>query len=95
MINLAETFDNYRDEYHRFDGVKNKLHARPDLCAFLLLDQLVPGTGRMVCAVEKDEIYLDVDPEKLAEVATENDVLTLVRCGVLYDATTESLSMFV
>ena len=96
MINLNETFEKFEDEYIKFERVENKLHPRPDVCAFLLLDKLVPPKGRnMVCSAEHDEVFLDVDCDKLAEVATEDDVLALTRCGVLYDHEFDSLAMFV
>ena len=96
MIDLAETFEKYADEYIKFDRVENPAHARPDICAFIVLDQLLPNAGRdMVCAAEHDEIWLDVDCEKLAEVATDADILLLTRCGVRYDDGIDSLAMFV
>lgn len=95
MIDLDATFEKHNDDYLKFERVENKLHSRPDLCAFLLLDKLLPNDGRdMVCAAEHDEIFLDADCEKLAEVATEEDILTLTRCGVHYDSYTDSLAMF-
>ena len=95
MIDLEATFEKYNDDYLEFERVENKLHSRPDLCAFLLLDKLMPHEGRdMVCAAAHDEIFLDADLEKLAEVATEDDILTLTRCGVHYDSETDSLAMF-
>ena len=95
MIDLAATFEKFNNEYITFERVENKRHDRPDLCAFLLLDELLPHAGRdMVCAAEHDEIYLDADCEKLSEVATEDDILTLTRCGVRYDSETDSLAMF-
>ena len=96
MINLYETFEKYKGDYAKFDHVENKLHDRPDLCAFLLLDKLLPNAGRdLVCVAVYDMIYLEVDCEKLAEVATEEDILMLSRCGVFYDTETDSLAMFV
>ena len=95
MIDLEATFDRHSDDFLKFDRVENKLHSRPDLCAFLLLDKLLPNAGRdMVCAAEHDEIFLDADCEKLAEVVTDDDILTLTRCGVRYDSDTDSLAMF-
>lgn len=95
MIDLDATFEKHSGNYMNFDAVEKKLHSRPDLCAFLLLDKLLPNAGRdMVCAAEHDEIFLDADCEKLAEVATEEDILTLTRCGVRYDSDTDSLAMF-
>ena len=94
MIDLEATFEKHADEYLAFDRVENKLHARPDLCAFLLLDKLVPGEGEdIISASEHDQFYLSVEPDELAEVATEDDILTLVRCGVMYSED-EGLSMF-
>lgn len=95
MIDLHETFNKFDGEYLEFDRVTNKMHARPDLCALLLLDSLMPNAGRgMVCAAEHDQIFLDVNCEMLAGVATEDDIITLRRCGVRYDDKTDSLSMF-
>ena len=92
---LKAMFDKHEDECLRFDRVPNKLHSRPDLCAFLLLDKLVPSPGMdMIGSSAHDQFYLSVTPEDLAAVATENDLLTLIRCGVMYDSGTDSLYMF-
>jgi hypothetical protein len=93
-MNLRETFGKYDAEYGKFDRVENKLHLRPDMCAFLLLDRLLPGHGDMVCGAAHDEIFLDADIDKLAEVATDDDILTLVRCGVRIDSESDGLAMF-
>ena len=74
------------NEFLEFERVANKLHPRRDICAFLLLDKLVPQVDiDMVCDSEHDEIYLETDTDDLAKVATEEDVTTLVRCGVRLD----------
>jgi len=94
-MDLKEVFDKFEDEYRHFDHVTDRLSERPDLHAFLLLDRLLPGKkGNMVAAAQHDKIWLDTDCERLAEVATEEDILTLVRCGVRYDDDVESLAMF-
>lgn len=96
MIDLNEAFERHNDEFLKFELVENKLHSRPDLCAFLLLDKLIPSDSRdMVCAAEHDQIFLDTDCGKLAEMATEDDIITLTRCGVFYEDDTDSLAMFV
>lgn len=92
--NLGEVFEKFNDDYIDFDKVENPLHSRPDLCAFLLLDKLVPGTGDMISAAEHDEIFLDTDVDELALIATEDDILTLVRCGVRYSEEFNCLCMF-
>lgn len=95
MLDLKEIFDKYHDDFLKFGRVEGGPHSRPDLCAFLLLDRLLPNPGQdMVCAAEHDEIFLDADCDRLSEVATEDDILMLVRCGVRYDEGTEGLAMF-
>lgn len=95
MLDIKTTFDKYESEFLKFDRIERKLNSRPDLCAFLLLDTLAPNPGRdIVSSAEHDQIFLDTDCEILAHVATEQDILTLARCGVMYDSETDSLSMF-
>jgi hypothetical protein len=96
MLDLREAFERHNANYGEFDLIKNPLHPRPDLCAFILLDKLVPKPGRdMVTAAEHDEIYLVTDCDQLAAVATDDDILMLVRCGVRYDPSLGALAMFV
>jgi len=82
-------------EYVAFKRVKNPKCKRPDICAFIRLDELVSGKAYMVSAAEHDEIFLDVDVEELAAVVTEEDIVMLLRCGVRYDSSVDSLAMFV
>ena len=94
--NLEELFDKHDDEYLEFERIQNKLSSRPDIHAFILLNSLVQSDSRdMVSAAEHDEIFLDVDPEELAQVATEEQIVDLIRCGVRYSAEHDSLAMFV
>lgn len=96
MLDLKALFEKHDDEYSCFERVENKASNRPDLCAFLALDRLAPSDGGdIITAAEHDEIWLDVDLEKLAANATEDDILMLARCGVRFDDMNESLAMFV
>lgn len=94
MLDLEVIFDKYEDEHLKFESIQNPLHPRPDICAFLLLHNLVPSGKDIVSAAGHDEIWLDVSPESVAQVATEEDILTLIRCGVML-SDDESFSMFV
>jgi hypothetical protein len=102
MLDLEEIFKKYEDDHLEFQHVANKLSNRPDLHAFILLDKLVPSEKNkdedMIGCAEHDEIWLNVDPKKLAEVAKEEDILNLIRCGVRYgryDNDSNSLHMFI
>lgn len=83
-MNIQKFFNDNHEAYSKFENVKNKLSNRPDLHAFILLDRLVPSNNDIISASEHDEFFLDVDLEELAKVATENDLLDLIRCGVRY-----------
>lgn len=91
---LAVLFAKEHD-FLKFDGIRNKRSSRPDIHAFLLLNDLVPGTGDMVGGASHDEIFLAVDCEKLAASITADQVEELRRCGVRYDEETDGLAMFV
>lgn len=67
---------------------------RRDLNGFLLLEKLLPGDGDIICGAAHDEIFLDATLEDLAKVATEEDVMNLIRCGVRIDENREGLAMF-
>jgi hypothetical protein len=92
---LIELFESNDGEFLEFGKIEQPLHQRPDLCAFLRLDQLVPGKRDMVSGAEHDEIFLEIDLDKLAEVATADDVIYLQRCGIRLDDHNGGLAMFV
>lgn len=97
MLNLAAAFEaaSDADEYLNFDRVANKLHPCPDVCAFLLLHRLAPGSGarKLVSGADHDVIYLGTNLDELAQTASQEDITTLVRCGVRYSS--DGLEMFV
>jgi hypothetical protein len=94
MMMFSDKTLNY--EYIHDERIKpeRRLHRRPDLNAFLLLDRLCPGKHDIVVAAEHDKIFLSVEVESLS-AATEEDILDLMRCGVRYDSGSDSLAMFV
>ncbi len=94
---MVKIFVEEDDEFLKFDRIapERRLSNRPDLNAFLLLDKLMPGERDMVCSAEHDQIWLDTACEVVAGVATEEDILDLMRSGVMYNKETDSFSMFV
>jgi hypothetical protein len=94
MISTYERFEAFNDDYLKFDRIENKRNQRPDLHAWLLLDELFPHPGHgIVSAAESGEIWIDVEGEKL-EILTDEQILELVRCGVWYDSEYDCLAMF-
>lgn len=95
--NLEELFDANDEEFLKFDRIpeERRLSSRSDLHAFILLDRLIPGkVSDIVANAEHDEIFLDVDCTTLAEVATEEQIIDLIRCGVRF-CEYDCLAMFV
>lgn len=93
-LDLHAAFEAANDEYIRFERIENPRCKRPDLHAFLLLNELVPGEGDIISASEHDEFYLDVDCDELAKVATQDHIIELSRCGVRYSREYDCLCMF-
>jgi hypothetical protein len=93
---LIALFRQYAEtEFLKFKFIEKPAHPRADVCAFLMLHDALPGTGDMVSGAEHDEIYLDIQPEDLAPVATPEMVRDLVRCGVRYASEYGCFAMFV
>ena len=98
---LFDLFAEAGETYLKFSDIKNPRVNRPDLHAFLLLNEIAPseinrsGHGwDIVSCAEHDEIWLSVTLEQLAPVITKEQVEELVACGVYLDRDTESLHMF-
>ena len=92
---LESFFDRHSKEYLKFERIENKRSTRPDLHAFLLLEELAPAEKEgqdMVCAAEHDIIYLVSNLSLVAKNATDEQLLELHRCGVMISE--ESLAMF-
>ena len=80
---LVKLFKKNERELDRFDRVKKPPHKRQDLAGLLYLAKLCPGeAGFIYDHVEGDTIVLGVTPEELAAIAKEEDVVTLLRCGI-------------
>lgn len=97
LSRLKALFTRHDDEFLKFDRIEKPAHRRPDLCAFIMLDAAFPDRGggnRMVVSSGDYEIWLDVDIEAFAEVATSALVRDLVRCGIRYDENNDCLAMF-
>lgn len=90
---LDSIFQKHDDEFLHFDRVQEKRSSRPDIHAFLLLNEIMPANCDMIGAARHDEIFLDVDVAGLAQVISEGQVVELVRAGVRLSE--GSLCMFV
>lgn len=96
---LKGFFDKHQDQFVKWAALdpKYKVASRPDVCAFILLDRLMPApkgdyTADLISAAEHDEFWLDITLERLAaSPVTEEDILALLQCGVLLDSSFDAL----
>lgn len=91
---MSAVFQSNSDEYLKISRIAQPRHDRPDMCALMMLHDLCPSRLNMICSATHDEIFLEVEAEKLADVATEQVIIDLIRCGVRFDASKNSLCMF-
>lgn len=91
---LRDLFEKHDELFMAFELYGRTGTCRPDLAAFILLDQLCPATGGIIIGAITGEIVLNIDPVELAKVITEEQVIELIRCGVRYDDQDNSLCMF-
>jgi hypothetical protein len=82
MIDIAEMFAKHEFEFLKDADMEGQPSKRKDLCAFILLDKLVPRNNCIIGSASHDIIYLSVDLYALAHAATEEDIITLIRLGV-------------
>lgn len=98
MINdLEAEFAKYENDIDiLFKNIpKPTTHRRADMCAFHLLDCLCPSLVAMISGAEHDKIWLSTDCDRLAKVATEEQIKFLAQCGVFYEPMFNSLAIFV
>ena len=95
MLDLKALFEKHSGESCHFEREKNPRHQRKDLCAFLLLHELAPNVHDMVSCAEHNEILLDVNTHVVAARATEEQIITLIRCGIVFVERDECFLKFV
>lgn len=93
-MDLNDRFEQFEDEFLKFERIENPRSKRPDLHAFLMLDEIQPGDRDLISCSEHDEFFLDIDPEAFAEKVTDDQIRDLARCGIRYDSSLDSLCMF-
>ena len=83
------------DEFLHFERIEHPRSTRPDIHAFLLVNELVPGSGDIIDNAAHDEIWISVEPSELAPLISREQATELTRCGVRYDRELGRLAMFV
>lgn len=95
---MHERWEAVNDDFIEFENIpeSERPFSSPDLCAWALLDRKFPTDCKadMVSSAEHDQIWLRIKRHEIAQL-TDDDILYLTRCGVMYDDDVEVLSMFV
>ncbi len=102
-MNMQELFEKHQSEYLKFENIHSKLTDHPaDLMALRLLNQKIPpkcnhfdisAENNILACVSPDnyQLFLNFFIDDLEEKLSEEDVITLTRCGVQFDSSSESL----
>ena len=77
----------------KFSNISTKLASRADVHAFILLDQMFPKSGDIISASKNNVIYLDITDDMI-ETLSDEVILELINCGVLYSSEYDCLYMF-
>lgn len=97
LSGMAARWESFSDDFLMFERIpeSERSFSSPDLCAWALLDKRFPSKRNfdMVSNAEHDEIWLRIKPEQIAQL-TDDEILYLVRCGIMYDADSLCLHMF-
>jgi hypothetical protein len=94
---LESLFDKHEDEFLKFERIpaERRLSNSPDIQVFRLLDELFPGDDDLVSCATHDEIFLSIDGEEFASKVTEDLLIDMMRCGLRWDSSEQSLCVFV
>lgn len=82
---ISEIFDEFVNDYKKFDEVKKKLSQRADMHVLIFLDKKFSGKTRMIRCSEHDMYYLNIEPEDLIKNCTKEEIRNLVRAGLVYE----------
>ncbi len=91
---MVELFRLWDDDYDLdFNDVQGKHSKRADVHILVTLDKILPDDGGqdLISCHVNDMLYLNVEPEELAPLITEEQLKDLVRAGLGYDDVTDSV----
>lgn len=98
LSTMAQRWDQFEDDFLLFDRIPppERPFSSSDLCAWALLDKKFPSARGldMVSGAGHDQVWLRITRTEIAQL-TDEEILYLVRCGVMFESDTETLSMFV
>jgi hypothetical protein len=94
-MKVRELFQKHDKEFGHFERIEDSPCKRPDLYAMTILDRLCPGEGDLIVRTDFDSFTFSISVDQLEGVATEEDIITLIRCGVtFYSCGDNALFMF-
>lgn len=91
---IGDKFEKYEDEYCEFERIPENERLLPSkkLCGFLKIYSLLQSPPYFPMQGEHDMIWLaNLSELKSVDTITDEDVIYLLRCGILLDAGNECL----
>lgn len=99
-MNLKHFMARHAEEFGKFERIKNPPSAHRDLCAMLILSKFMtnPRTSVINCADSGNAegcgfIIFEPSIHDIETMATEEQVIDLIRCGCRYNSEYDALVM--
>ncbi len=89
LAQIEDWFKRHDEQYLQFNQIPDyaKKSQRPDLCAFIYLNEGLPTVERSLYVIDSaghDKVYLGWNRASLSHL-TEEDVIYLLRCSIRFN----------
>lgn len=99
-MNIKQFMARHSDEFGKFDRINNPPSTHRDLCALLILSRFMDPYSDVINSAESKKgncagvIVFELPIHEVERMATENQVIQLIRCGVEYNSEYDALVMY-
>jgi hypothetical protein len=91
-MNISAKFNSYRQDYTKFNLIKNKRATHPEEHALIILSELMLTAVTLTASGDSEEVFLDIPGDII--LSLQEDMITeLVRCGVKYNEDNRCLTL--
>ena len=93
MREIKRLFEKHDGEFLKFERVENKKSKRPDLNAFILLDNLFTEEKNIISGACEGDVSINFKEEQML-LLSEDDIIELRRCGASYNSEFDCIEIY-
>jgi len=90
-MNIEEQFEKFENEFHNFNLIKDPQFKSPEICGFAAIEKI--RGEKIDFAAEHDVLYCGGHSEDDRDL-TDDEVILLLRCGILWNSEFDSFFIF-